>query len=134
MNNRHKKKQVKDKIVSLEQPHVRPIVRGKARAKTEFGAKLDVSVSDGFVRLERTSFDAYNESENLISMIEKFKARTGHYPAKVLADQIYRTRENITYCNERKIMMLGLPLGRPRKDAVFDKKQIRKDEIEEIFA
>jgi hypothetical protein len=49
--------QVADRIVSLGQPWVRPIVRGKAKAGCEFGAKLDISVSDGFVRLEHTSFD-----------------------------------------------------------------------------
>jgi hypothetical protein len=36
--------------VSLGQPWVRPIVRGKAKAKCEFGAKLDINVSNGFTR------------------------------------------------------------------------------------
>ena len=81
---------VKDRIVSLSQPWVRPIVRGKAKAKVEFGIKLDISVCDGWTRLERHSFDAYNESTGLQDMIEKFKERTGHYPERVLADKIYR--------------------------------------------
>ena len=37
-----------DRIVSLHQPYVRPIVRGKATAKTEFGAKLTVSLVEGY--------------------------------------------------------------------------------------
>lgn len=40
------------RIVSISQPHIRPIVRGKASAKVEFGAKLTVSLKDGFSRLE----------------------------------------------------------------------------------
>lgn len=52
---------VPDRIVSLSQPWVRPIVRGKAGKLVEFGAKLDISVVDGFTRLEYLSFDAYNE-------------------------------------------------------------------------
>ena len=34
---------VEHRIVSIHQPHVRPIVRGKANAHTEFGAKINVS-------------------------------------------------------------------------------------------
>ena len=42
---------ISDRIVSIRQPHVRPIVRGKAGAKVEFGAKVSVSLIDGIVRL-----------------------------------------------------------------------------------
>ena len=106
------------------------IVRGKAKAKCEFGAKLDISVSNGFVRLEHSSFDAYNESENLIEIIERCRKRTGHYPKRVLADQIYCTRDNLKFCNG--IRLSGKPLGRPQKDATADKKPIRKDEIDRV--
>ena len=123
---------VENRIVSLSQPWIRPIVRGKAKAKTEFGAKLDVSVVNGFTRLEHSSFDAYNESENLIEIIERFRAREGHYPERVLADAIYRTRENLKYCAKHHIRLLGKPLGRPKKDAIIDKKQTRIDEIDRV--
>ncbi len=36
-------KSVPQRIVSITQPHIRPIVRGKAGKTTEFGAKLSVS-------------------------------------------------------------------------------------------
>jgi len=123
---------VEDRIVSLSQPWVRPIVRGKAKAKCEFGAKLDISVSDGFVRLEHTSFDAYNESENLQDVIERYRERTGHYPERVLVDKIYRTRDNLKFCKENDIRLSGKPLGRPKKDAVIDKKQARADETDRV--
>ena len=128
-NRTHK---VDDRIVSLSQPWVRPIVRGKAKAKCEFGAKLDISVSNGFVRLEHTSFDAYNESENLQKIIKRYRERTGHYPKRVLADQIYRNRDNRNFCKERGIRLSGKPLGRPKKDAAADKKITRQDEIDRI--
>ena len=41
-SNTHK---VEDRIVSIHQPHIRPIVRGKAQAKTEFGSKIQGIVS-----------------------------------------------------------------------------------------
>ena len=39
---------VDDRIVSVSQPHIRPIVRGKAGKSVEFGAKISMSVVDGF--------------------------------------------------------------------------------------
>lgn len=43
---------VLDRIVSVSQPFVRPIVRGKTGMPVEFGMKLDISVVDGWTRLE----------------------------------------------------------------------------------
>ena len=53
---------VENRIVSVSKPFVRPIVRGKAGKPVEFGMKLDISVTDGWTRLEYRSFDAYNVS------------------------------------------------------------------------
>ncbi len=90
---------VKDGIVSISQPYIRPIVRGKAPA--EFGAKLDMSIDEkGLAGLEKLSFDAYNESDILINAVERYRVRTGRYPERVLADQIYRTRKNRAYCKK----------------------------------
>lgn len=123
---------VKDRIVSLSQPWIRPIVRGKAKAKVEFGVKLDISVCDGWTRLERHSFDAYNESTGLQDMIKEYKKRTGHYPERVLADKIYRNRENLKFCKKHNIRLSGPALGRPKKDAKIDKKQNYIDECERV--
>ena len=46
---------IDDWIVSIHQPHVCLIVRGKANAKVEFGAKIDVSITNGFAFLEESS-------------------------------------------------------------------------------
>lgn len=113
---------VPNRIVSFHQPYLRPIVRGKAKASTEFGAKLDVSQAEGFLRIERLSFDAFNESEDLIPAVERYKERTGHYPERVLADQIYRTRANRKFCKESHIRLSGPKLGRSKKDQAVDKK------------
>lgn len=99
-NKTHK---VADKIVNLRQPYIRPIVRGKKKSPVEFGAKLDISVVDGFTRLEKHSFDAYNESEFLQEEIENYRERHGSYPERVLADKIYRNRKNIDFCKKHSI-------------------------------
>lgn len=59
-------------------------------------------------------------------------AREGHYPKRVLADQIYRNRTNLSFCQSHGIRLAGKPLGRPPKNAVFDKRQMRADEIDRI--
>jgi hypothetical protein len=126
-----KTRTIPDRIVSLSQPWVRAIVRGKATAKVEFGAKLEISVDDGYVRLEKTSFDPYNESTSLIATIEKCKERNGHYPEEVLVDKIYRTQENREWCGKRKIKMKGKPLGRKAKSD-YTKKEDRQMDIDRI--
>ena len=123
---------VPDRIVSVSQPFVRPIVRGKAGKPVEFGAKLDISVVDGWTRLECYSFGAYNEAGNLRAMVERFCAREGHYPSRILADKIYRNRENLSYCKECGIRLSGPALGRPRKGETRDKTQDYLDECERV--
>ena len=74
----------------------------------------------------------YNESSNLQEMVERFKEREGHYPEHVLADKIYRTRENLRYCKEYNIRMSGPALGRPKKITEYDAKQAHADEYERV--
>ena len=104
---------IEDRIVSIHQPHVRPIVRGKAQAKVEFGAKIHVSLIDGLAYLDELSWDAFNEGSHMESYIEQFRKRHGHYPAEVLADKIYCTRANRAMLKERNIKLVAKPLGRP---------------------
>lgn len=107
---------VEKRIVSIRQPWLRPIVRGKAKTPVEFGAKLDLSMDEnGYSRIEYISFEAYNESGCLKEAIERYQKRTGHYPERVLVDQIYRTRENRKYCKRLGIRISGPRLGRPGK-------------------
>ena len=131
---------VSDRIVSISQPYIRPIVRGKAKSPVEFGAKLDLSIDEnGIARLERLSFDAYNESDVLITAVENYKSRTGYYPERVLVDQIYRNCTNRAFCSEHGIRISGPALGRPKKDNQVDKKQEYIDnndriEVERAFS
>ena len=131
--------QMADRIVSISQPHVRPIVRGKAGSDVEFGAKISVSLVGGFSFVDRISWDNYNESGDLISQIEGYHKRFGFYPKSVHADKIYRTRENRRYCQARGIRLSGPPLGRPKKiteanasELKQDRQIHRQDEIDRI--
>lgn len=124
---------VPNRIVSISQPYIRPIVRGKAKAPVESGAKLDMSIDEtGFARLERLSVDAYNESDVLIESIKKYHQRTGHYPERVLVDQIYRNRNNRAFCKEHNIRISGPALGRPKQETGAIRKQAYTDNTDRI--
>ena len=129
----NKVNRVDNRIVSISQPYIRPIVRGKVKAPTEFGAKYDVSIdSKGHARLEKISFDQYNEGRELQDAVERYKKRTGHYPARVLVDQIYRTRENREYCKSHGIEISGPKLGRPSKESRKSTKEEYRDNTDRI--
>lgn len=127
-----KKHAIPGRIVSISQPHVRPIVRGKANAPVEFGAKISVSLVDGYSFLETLSWDAYNEANELIGHIENYKRRFGYYPESVHVDGIYRNRENRRYCKTHNIRISGPPLGRPPKDTEEYREQRKGAKADEI--
>ena len=128
-----------DRIVSIFQPHVRPIVRGKAKAKTEFGAKVGLSVVNGYDFIDTISWDAYNESSDLLKQIESYKTRFGFYPAEVQADKIYLNRDNRKLLKKLNINCYCAPLGRPPKnpDPALDGQRHRasceRNEVEGAF-
>lgn len=125
-----KKHSIEDRIVSLHMPFIRPIVRGKVSAYVEFGAKLAISIVNGFSYMGSLSFDAFNESKTLIQSVENYYQKYGFYPEAVMADKIYRNRNNINYCKKLGIRLSGPPLGRPAKDQELlgeQKKQERLD-------
>lgn len=125
---------IEGRIFNIRQPHIRPIVRGKAGAVTEFGANVSMNMVDGFVHVDRISFDAFNEGGDLALQIEEYKRRYGVYPAVVLADKIYRTRKNHKLCKKLNIRHSGPALGRPPKDEIVRelRKQIKEDEAERV--
>jgi IS5 family transposase len=108
---------IPDRIVSLYQAHIRPIVRGKARCNVEFRAKISISVTgDGFTFLDRLSYAPYNEGEDHKAQATAYRRRSGHYPEVICADQIYRTRSNRAFCQRHGIRLSGPRLGRPKND------------------
>jgi hypothetical protein len=104
---------IADRIVSIHQPHVRPIVRGKSQSKVEFGSKIHVSLIDGISFLDELSWDAFNEGSHMEEYVEKYRKRFGCYPREVLADKIYCTRENRKMLKDKDIKLIAKPLGRP---------------------
>ena len=120
-------RRIDDRIVNLSKPHVRPIVRGKAGKKTEFGAKISLSDDNGFVDVDRISWDNYNEANDLIARAEQYKKERGCYPARICADSIYMTSDNKKFCVANSIRLSG----RPRKRQV--EAEVQTAEQQELF-
>jgi len=128
-----------DRIVNIHQPHVRPIIRGKAKSRTEFGAKISVSLVDGITMVDHLGWDAFNEIQDLQDQVERYKTRYGYCPEALLADGIYGTRDNRKYLQGEGIRFGGKPLGRPMKQTAgnaeqlkLEKKLRRQDALERI--
>ncbi len=127
---RDKSRRCDDRIVSISQPYVRPIVRGKLSKPVEFGAKLSVSLTgQGLARVDHLRWDAFHEGLDLQSQVEVYRRRYGYYPKMVLGDPLYGTRDNRRYLKSKGIHFAGKPLGRPKKVT-----QANRDELKRLKA
>lgn len=119
----------KDRIVSISQPHVRPILRGKQNAQVEFGSKLGVSLDNGFALIETLSWNAYSEGKDLVNHVETYLSIHGYYPELVQVDKAYATRENRKWLQQRDIRITASPLGRKpkQKEAHYQKAKKKKE-------
>jgi hypothetical protein len=99
----HPPSALKDRIVSLHKPYLRPIVRGKENKPVEFGAKAHILQVDGLTFIDKLDFNAFNECTRLKLSVAKHKRFFG--PAKQLgADRIYATNDNRRFCTANKII------------------------------
>ncbi len=116
------------RIVSISQPHVRPIVRGKASKKVEFGAKIGVSLTDHrLAHIDHLGWEAFHEGHDLPAQVEAYKDFHGYYPEVVLGDTLYGSRENRKYLADRHIRFAGKSLGRPKKETAENRLQLRTE-------
>ena len=128
-----------DRIISIYQPHLRPIVRGKAKATVEFGAKVGASIVSGYTYVGHISRDAYNESSDLGMQLELYKKRFGMLPKEIQADKLYLGKENRKHIKSCHVNCYNRPLGGPPKEEndthAEDKKRAigERNEIEGTF-
>ncbi len=122
-----KERRCEDRIVSVSQPHVSPIVRGEAEKSTEFGAKISVSMTaDGFACIDRISWNAFNESTDIKSQMERYRNCFGYLPETVLADQLYGIRDNRRFLKELGVRFGGKILGRPPKEIEANQQELKR--------
>jgi len=119
-----------DRIVSISQPHVRPIKRGKKGRKTEFGSKLGLMLMEGFTKLGNLKWDAYNESADLIMLAKAYKELFGYYPELIQIDKIYGTNENRKWCKANNIRLTVSSKGPKKKLSAYENKKRKKEYAE----
>ena len=118
-----------DRIVSISQPYVRPIIRGKLDKPVEFGAKLSVSLNgEGLACIDHLRWDAFHEGGDLRSQVEAYRERYGTLPETVLGDPIYGTRDNRRYLKGLGIHFAGKPLGRPKKVTEENREVLKQEQ------
>lgn len=108
---RHPDAKVKDRIVSLAKPYLRPIVRGKETKRVEFGMKAHVFQVGGISLIDRLSFDAFNESTRLKATYIRHRQLFGACN-QLGADRIYATNANRRFLTKRKVATCFVPKGR----------------------
>jgi len=119
-----KVEQIKDRIVSLSKPYIRPIVRGKEAKTVEFGAKVNKLQVDGISFIEHFSYDAFNEGTRLqksIALHQKLFGKCTHHSA----DKIYATNANRKYCTGKKIVTNFEPKGKQKAQHIEQHKIMR---------
>lgn len=113
---------VKDRIISLAKPYLRPIVRGKENKRVEFGMKVNVMQVDGINLIEYGSFNAFNEGTRLKKTVWKHRKYFGAL-LHLGADRIYATNKNRKFCKQQGIFTGFIPKG--RKSNNKQQKQLR---------
>ena len=114
------KKEVKHRIVSIDRPYIRPIVRGKENKRVEVGAKVNNIQVDGISCIEHHSFEAFNEGTRLKQCVEYQESLTGVKVTRIGMDTIYANNENRKYCTERGITTNFVRKGPKPKDEQAD--------------
>ena len=121
------KKEVKHRIVSIDRPYIRPIVRGKENKRVEFGAKVNNILVDGISFIEKLSFNAFNEGTRLVHGLKMHKRLFGVEAKKVGGDTGYAGTENRDYCKANGIQTSFVKRGRPFGEKKKEKDLVRKE-------
>ena len=114
------RKEVKHRIVSIDRPYIRPIVRGKENKRVEFGAKVNNIQIDGISFIEHHSFEAFYEGTHLKQCVEYQQLLTGVKVTRIGMDTIYASNENRKYCTECGITTNFVRKGPRPKDEPAD--------------
>ncbi len=130
-----KENRCEDRIVSILQPYVRPIVRGKQGKNVEFGSKSLIGiVGQGYVQMEKLQWDGFNEGSLVIESVERYRKTLGYYPEVVIGDRIFITRDNKKKLEEMGIRLSGKQLGRKSEvQKKEEKKRMIKDQKKRVL-
>ena len=117
---------IPNRIVSVNKPYVRPIVRGKEAKNVEFGAKCNNILVDGLSFIEKLSFNAFNEGTRLPHCIKMHKRLFGVDVKKIGGDTSYAGNTNRELCTSNGIHTSFVQKGKRAKEK-REKDFVRED-------
>ena len=88
---------IKDRIVSIFKPHIRPMSRGKIPNPTEFGGKLLLEMREGFISLLKVTFNNESDSNMIQGFFDRWKG------LNVGADRGIHSKENERLAKEHGV-------------------------------
>ncbi len=119
--------QIKDRIVSLNQPFIRPILRGKeGNKKVEFGAKAHLASSGGYVFSDKIEHRAFSEKIELENSLERHKSRFNRMPKEAMIDDAYSSIQNKEILKQHNIKHSLKNQGRTTPKQRQEKRKLRK--------
>ena len=106
---------IPNRIVSVNKPYVRPIVRSKEIKKVEFGSKCNNILIDGMSFIEKLSFNAFNEGTRLVHCVKLAEKLFGEKITKLGGDCSYSGNDNRTFCSDENIVTSFVQKGKKRE-------------------
>lgn len=104
----YKKLPVKERVVSVHQPHLRPMVRGKYPVEVEFGPKILLNLKNNFLFLEHLSFNNTSDSQLLDLSLKGYQERFGNTPTQLAADRGFWSKDNYRLAEDLKIKKIAI--------------------------
>lgn len=99
---------VQERIVSVHQPHIRPMVRGKYPIEVEFGPKILLNLKNNFLFLEHLSFNNISDSQLLDTALKGYQERFFRHPTQIAADRGFWSKENYQLAENYGIKKIAL--------------------------
>ena len=99
---------VKERIVSVHKPHIRPMVRGKYPVEVEFGPKILLNLKNKCLFLESLNFANVSDANLLGTAIDAYKERFGAYPSQLSTDRGFWSKENYLLAEEKNISKIAI--------------------------
>jgi len=99
---------VQERIVSIEKPHIRPMVRGKYPVEVEFGPKILLNLKNDFLFLEDLKFNNISDAQFLETSIQGYKERFGHLPTQLSTDRGFWSPENYILAQDYGISKIAI--------------------------
>lgn len=101
-------KKIKNRIVSVWNDKIRPIVRGKYPVKVEFGPKILLVKKDKFLHLAGVYFNNVNDTQLFDPALDYYKEKWKEPPKSVSTDKGFYSKKNVRRAQKENIKYIAI--------------------------